>query len=184
MKTAPHLNEGTFQPRGGTPLIDAAYKTIKAVEESLKGDTKTKVTICIQTDGEENSSMEHDYKDLTALIKEKQALGWEFIFMGAGIDAYAQATAMGIAAQNTMSYGKDRQSTVAAFASAAFNTTGYAAGRMANTSFTASQRNASGDAFYKNRLDLGGAAPRHTVGVVQTQIPVKPKKGTVDDITL
>ena len=81
-----------FRPRGMTPLIDAACTTIRAVASSLEeaGKTEgTKVVIAIQTDGDENTSQENSWSDLKALIAEKEAEGWEFVFMGAGIDAYA-----------------------------------------------------------------------------------------------
>src|SRR6516164_7611268 len=49
------LDASSYQPGASTPLIDAAYKTIKAVEKSLNGGNP-KVVICIQTDGHENAS--------------------------------------------------------------------------------------------------------------------------------
>ncbi len=45
------LTRDTYQPRASTPLIDAAYKTIEAVEASLVSRPAEKVVICIQTDG-------------------------------------------------------------------------------------------------------------------------------------
>jgi hypothetical protein len=44
------LSRETYEPRASTPLIDAAYKTITAVEASLVGAPAAKVVICIQTD--------------------------------------------------------------------------------------------------------------------------------------
>ena len=52
------LTMESYQPGASTPLIDAAYKTIKAVEKSLNG-SNPKVVVCIQTDGHENASTEH-----------------------------------------------------------------------------------------------------------------------------
>jgi hypothetical protein len=74
--------------------IDAAYKTIKAVEKSLNG-SNPKVVVCIQTDGHENASTEHTWDELNALIKEKSAAGWQFNFLGTGIDAYDTGAHMG-----------------------------------------------------------------------------------------
>ena len=45
------LTDETFQPRGSTPLIDAAYATIEAVGEAVAKPKAPKVVICIQTDG-------------------------------------------------------------------------------------------------------------------------------------
>src|SRR5262245_31493327 len=81
------LTPASYQPGASTPLIDAAYKTIKAVEKSLKG-SNPKVVVCIQTDGHENASTEHTWDELNALIKEKSAVGWQFNVLGTGIDAY------------------------------------------------------------------------------------------------
>src|SRR4051794_12591414 len=56
------LNEETFVPRGGTPLIDAAYYTIRAVEAVVAIRTdKPRIVVCIQTDGEENQSADHTW---------------------------------------------------------------------------------------------------------------------------
>src|SRR5690349_9546632 len=57
--TAPDLNEETYVPRGRTPLIDACYKMIKAVEEAVARGGIDKVVVCFQTDGQENASREH-----------------------------------------------------------------------------------------------------------------------------
>jgi hypothetical protein len=59
------LDAASYQPGASTPLIDAAYKTIKAVEKSLNGRSP-KVVICIQTDGHENASTEHTW-DATSM---------------------------------------------------------------------------------------------------------------------
>src|SRR5262245_60445054 len=69
-----------YQPGASTPLIDAACKTIRAVEKSLKGGNP-KVVVCIQTDGHENASTEHTWDELNALIREKTAAGWQFNFL-------------------------------------------------------------------------------------------------------
>lgn len=172
----------TYQPRGGTPLIDAAYKTIKAVESALPSrKDKPKIVVCIQTDGEENQSTEHTWESLSALVKAKIADGWQFNFMGAGIDAYAQGAKMGIAAMSTMSYDPSKvQTTLAAFAASAHNTMSYASGDAANTDYSFVQRGASGDAFAHKAaqapdLDLTTAASTAS----------KPKRPqTVSDFTL
>lgn len=142
----PDLRRGDFVPRGGTPLIDAACTTIRAVADSLaEGDGQTKVVIAIQTDGEENASCENGWSDLKALVREKEDAGWEFTFMGCGIDAYSQGARMGIARAKTVSYGKDRASTLAVFAETAVNTAGYASGTAASMAYSAEQKLRAGD---------------------------------------
>src|SRR5215468_82268 len=112
------LTMESYQPGASTPLIDAAYKTIKAVEKSLNGRSP-KVVICIQTDGHENASTEHTWDELNALIKEKSAAGWQFNFLGTGIDAYDTGSRMGVAAMATMASGRTPQQVRASYASLA-----------------------------------------------------------------
>jgi len=143
------LTDETFQPRASTPLIDAACKTIEAVGEALaRRSDDPKVVICIQTDGMENASTEHTWEELNLLIKQKSQLGWQFNFMGAGIDAYEQGRQMGIPAAATVSYDKaSRPATVRAFAAAAENTVAYAEDRAPTVGFTPMQKRAAGDRF-------------------------------------
>ncbi len=143
------LTDETFQPRASTPLIDAAFKTIEAVAKAVaQRDVTPKVVICIQTDGQENSSTEHSWAELNLLIKEKAGLGWQFNFMGAGIDAYEQGRQMGIPAAATVSYDKaSRQATVGAFAASAENTAAFARGEAPTVAFSSAQKRAAGDRF-------------------------------------
>ncbi len=150
IKSAPELSKDNFQPRGSTPLIDAAYKTIKAVEAAVGDDKETKVVICILTDGHENCSAEHTWADLNALIKDKTALGWQFNFMGAGIDAYDQGAKMGISSVNTMSYDSaDPVAMASAFRGRASATVAYASGLSSNLSIGDAEKQAAGDRFVK-----------------------------------
>lgn len=148
----PLLTDATFEPRAGTPLIEACIKTINAVETSLRHrDDSPRVVICFQTDGEENQSgAEYTWDRLSTLIAAKKGAGWEFIFMGAGIDAYQQARSMGIGVANTVSYGKGHDHTIAAFAASAQNSGAYASLRSANTMFGALQKQSAGDVFDPN----------------------------------
>ncbi len=151
---APALTDKTFMPRGSTPLIDAAYTVIEAVEESLTGRPKdTKVVICIQTDGEENCSRSHTWEQLSALIKAKQEKGWQFNFMGAGIDAYQQGAKMGIAVASTMSYdSSDLRATKSAFAVRGMSTASYASGATADMTIGLAEKQLAGDKFIPGTL--------------------------------
>lgn len=140
------LSSADYRPRGGTPLIDAACATIRAVAESVEGRENVRVVIALQTDGEENTSVENEWRDLKALISEKEKLGWEFLFMGCGIDAYDQGSKMGISPGKTLSYGKDPMATRAAFEATAVNTALYAGGTAASMDYSVHQKNSAGDA--------------------------------------
>lgn len=160
IKQVPDLNNESFQPRASTPLIDAAYKTILAAASAAKSDEN--VVVCIQTDGEENASVEHKMDDLNRLIKEKSDLGWQFNFMGVGIDAYKYGAQMGIQHSNTMTYGSGLAETQAAFASNATATgrfsaargLGGVAGQMANTGYTVGEKAAAGDPTAKGKAGV------------------------------
>lgn len=143
----PDLQPDQFRPRGTTPLVDAACTTIRAVRESLEGRDDVKVIFAIQTDGLENASRENRWEDLRALISECEETGWQFNFMGCGINAYGQGARMGIRSENTVSYGKDLLETRAAFAATAENTRLYASGARADVSYTPEQKLRSGDRF-------------------------------------
>lgn len=148
IQDVPLLTDKTFSPRGGTPLIDAAYKTILAVEDACKReDIAPKVVICIQTDGEENASSQYNWDQLSSVVKAKQEMGWQFNFMGAGIDAYKQAARMGVSVANTMSYNNMAATTDMAFAASAANTMSYARGMAESTGYTAAQKTAAGDEY-------------------------------------
>ena len=159
------LDRNTYVPRASTPLIDAAYTTIKAVEASLTGDTETKVVICIQTDGQENESKDYGWGDLSTLVKEKTALGWQFNFMGAGIDAYDQGARMGIAVDQTLSYDHlDPMAHKAAFMAAAENTRSFSRGAVKSTSYSDEQKRAAGDKYTGSAAGHGrkAASKAHT----------------------
>lgn len=148
-KDAPLLSRDNYVPRGGTPLIDASMNVIEAVEKKLaEMPIGTKAVVCIQTDGQENESRKYTWADLKAKIEAKQEAGWQFNFMGAGIDAYQQAAHMGISAGQTMSYDSDDVvATAAAFSETAANTMSFSSGRSMNTGYSSAQKLRAGDKF-------------------------------------
>ena len=174
------LDRKVYVPHGCTPLIDAAYKTIKAVEKAVEGDANTKVVICIQTDGHENASREHTWDGLNAIIKEKTAAGWQFNFMGASIDAYEQASRMGIGTAQTMSYDSQNVgATQAAFVASASNMRAYASGQSLSTNYSTAQKTAASDAYAG--LHQANVPMQHPI---PAKVPAQPAKGLVDDFEL
>ena len=89
-------------PRGGTPLLDAIGKGVAHLRAQQAKAPATQTVIMIVTDGEENSSREWTKDRVTALIDEIGKLGMQTLFLGAGIDAFAEAGGMGFAMTNTM----------------------------------------------------------------------------------
>lgn len=101
----PALSNKNYSPAGGTPLYDAIGKTIAAFDRKIARDKlKGNFLFVIQTDGNENASVEYDRATIFELIKQKTAKGWTFAFMGADMDAWKSASALGVNRQNTMSY--------------------------------------------------------------------------------
>jgi hypothetical protein len=106
--------EFKLRPRGGTPLLDSVARSINDLGERLskmsEEDRPSKVLIVIQTDGEENSSLEYTVEKLRALVERQQKeYSWQFMFLGADIDAYSDAGGIGIARGSTMSFGNNTQ---------------------------------------------------------------------------
>ena len=147
----PNLNMQGFVPRGMTPLVESATKTIRALDEAIKKKKeKPKVVVAIQTDGYENASgPEYTWEALKALIETKKNDGWQFNFLGAGIDAYDQAAKMGVHAGGTVSYdSSDPAKTRSAFVGLASNTAGYASGLAATTDWNDQQKSDAGDQYF------------------------------------
>lgn len=98
-----------LQPRGGTALLDGMGRFITETGEALakKKDKNRpgKVLIVIVTDGEENSSNEWTRKAVKDLITQQRGIyNWEFVFLGANMDAVAEADSFGIARGSAMSF--------------------------------------------------------------------------------
>jgi Mg-chelatase subunit ChlD len=106
------LTERTFRPRGGTPLLDATGDLITkaAVREQQRrtlGKRREVVTFVTITDGEENQSRRYSRQDIVRLVKDKEAAGWSFVFLGAGLDAYGEAGAIGYDPRSVQAFAPD-----------------------------------------------------------------------------
>lgn len=108
-------------PRGNTPLFDAIGKTIKRTRDRVASLGRT-VLFLIITDGQENASREYKKGDIKKLIEERTAAGWVFSYLGANVDAFAEAGALGIALSNTANYVTDTVGVKYAFAAASCST--------------------------------------------------------------
>lgn len=95
----PELTRQSYEPRGNTPLYDAIGECVRRVEAKNRA-----VIMLIITDGMENASTEFTKESVKKLIKEKEAEGWTFAFLGANIDSYAVGGSIGVAAQNVANY--------------------------------------------------------------------------------
>jgi hypothetical protein len=95
--------------RGSTALLDAVGKTILDVglrlSQTNEEERPGKIIFVITTDGMENASREFTYKKIKELIiHQQEKYNWEFIFLGANIDASKEADSIGISKNNAYSF--------------------------------------------------------------------------------
>ncbi|MBE5806824.1 MAG: hypothetical protein E7317_00570 [Clostridiales bacterium] len=114
-KVAP-LTEREYFVRGSTALLDAIGGAIHHIGNVHKyaraEDVPEKTLVVITTDGMENASHIYDLKKVKAMIERQQAkYGWEFLFLGANIDAVGTAAGFGIDAAHAVDYKADAQGT-------------------------------------------------------------------------
>lgn len=95
-----------YQPRGQTALVDAIARTILSMSDRIETmeEKPTRVVVAIVTDGLENASHEFTAEKVKALVKEKQELGWDFIFLGADLDAVQTAGRYGFSPDASATY--------------------------------------------------------------------------------
>lgn len=154
---AMHLSPGNYQPGGGTALLDAVGNAIVETDATLRQCDGAKAIVVIQTDGEENASHYYRLNQIKAMIEERQGRGWQFVFIGAGINAFADAEKMGIYGMQTMSYSPSTRGTSAVFGAMASNTMAYATGQNANMAFTTAQSTAAGEPLTILRAKMASA---------------------------
>jgi uncharacterized protein YegL len=116
------ITEKEYFVRGNTALLDAVGRTIAKIDNAQKHTSEVeraeKVMFVITTDGMENASREYDYDKVRQMIeRQKKELDWEFIFLGANIDAVATAARFGIAADRAANYHADAKGTTLNFVS-------------------------------------------------------------------
>lgn len=116
----PELTAETYNPNHMTPLYDAIGKTIVAMDA-----VPASHLLVIITDGEENSSAEYKKDDIQKMIKDREAKGWRFMYLGANQDSWANSSAMGIAAGNSINFVASATGTQKAFRTVAAATMAY-----------------------------------------------------------
>lgn len=101
--------EFVVDPRGRTALLDATGRFITEIGEqlaSLPEEQRPGAVIClIMTDGFENASRQWTWDAVKALItQQREVYGWEFIFLGANIDAVEVGARMGVDANDALTF--------------------------------------------------------------------------------
>lgn len=110
------LTEKDYEVGGTTALLDAIGATIQKIGNAQKRTNEAeragKVMFVITTDGLENASSEYTHEKIRAMIaRHKEEYKWDFLFLGANIDAVATAKKFGIAEEFAAEYLADSQGT-------------------------------------------------------------------------
>ena len=109
------MTDRDYYVRGCTALIDAIGMTVKRIEDihryARPEDVPTHTLFVITTDGLENASKEYTAARVKKMIEEKKKAGWEFLFIGANIDAVGTARDFGIDADRAVNYHADHKGT-------------------------------------------------------------------------
>jgi len=110
------ITEREYTVRGTTALLDAIGKTIHKIGNAQKNTAEPeracKVLIIITTDGLENASRSYTPERIRMMIdRQKEQYGWEFIFLGANIDAVETAGRIGIHRDMAVNYMADESGT-------------------------------------------------------------------------
>ena len=116
LNAVPRLTEKEYYVRGCTALLDAVGGAIHHIgnvhKYAREEDRPGKTLFVITTDGMENASREYSYQRVRAMIEgQKEKYGWEFLFLGANIDAAREAARFGIDADRAANYHADREGT-------------------------------------------------------------------------
>ena len=115
IRRVPRLTRDDYRCCGCTALLDAvggAIKHVDLVQSVLpEGYRADRVLFVITTDGMENASRRFTYPKVRHMIERRRQRGWEFLFIGANIDAAAEAGHLGIAPDRAADYLADARGT-------------------------------------------------------------------------
>ena len=112
----PRMTRKDYYVRGCTALLDAVGSAIHHIgnvhKYAREEDRPEKTLFVITTDGMENASRRYTYEKVRSMIEhQKQKYGWEFLFLGANIDAAREAARFGIAPERAANYHADHRGT-------------------------------------------------------------------------
>lgn len=110
------ITDKEYYVRGCTALLDAVGGAIHHIgnihKYARREDVPEKTMFIITTDGYENASRRYDYETVRRMIqRQKEKYGWEFLFLGANIDAAKEAARFGISTDRAVNYKCDEAGT-------------------------------------------------------------------------
>ena len=114
------MTEKEYFVRGSTALLDAlggAVHHIGNVHKYARAEDRPQKTLfVITTDGMENASRQYTYEKVQAMIRQRrEEYGWEFIFLGANMDAVEEAKRFGIGPEGAVDYLADKAGTALSY---------------------------------------------------------------------
>ena len=112
----PAMTREDYWVRGCTALLDAVGGAIRHIgnvhKYAREEDRPERTLFIITTDGMENASRRYDYREVKAMIEQmREKYGWEFLFLGANIDAAREAARFGIRPDRAANYHADHRGT-------------------------------------------------------------------------
>ena len=115
------MTDQQYYVRGCTALLDAVGGAIHHIgnvhKYAREEDRPAKTIFVITTDGMENTSKNYSYDKIQKMVrKQQEKYGWEFIFIGANIDAYAEAQRLGVRKERAVNYVHDDIGTAKVYA--------------------------------------------------------------------
>lgn len=110
------ITEREYYARGCTALLDAVGGAIHHIgnvhKYTREEDVPERTLFIITTDGMENASRRYSYRDVKDMIERQQKkYGWEFLFLGANIDAARMGESIGIDRKYSVDYLADTRGT-------------------------------------------------------------------------
>ena len=121
LETVPSMTDRDYTACGCTALLDAIGTTIEHISDIHRyirpEDVPAHTVFVITTDGMENASKQFDAAQVKSMVeRKKEEFGWEFLFLGANIDAIATARRFGISEDRAVDYRTDAAGTALNFA--------------------------------------------------------------------
>ncbi|MST52806.1 vWA domain-containing protein [Hornefia butyriciproducens] len=112
LEELPQMTDKEYYVRGCTALLDAVGGAIRHIgnvhKYAREEDRPEKTIFVITTDGLENASREYSFERVKRMVeRQKEKYGWEFLFLGANIDAIETAGKFGISADRAANYHSD-----------------------------------------------------------------------------
>lgn len=138
------LSDKTYTPRGSTALLDAVGRAISSTGIRLhkmdEVDRPGKVVFVIITDGAENASREYSLSKVKEMIKlQQETYKWQFVFLGANIDAISVGAGLGVANGNSMKFAANSIGTQSLYADTTANLKAFRSNTKLDMSYTADQ---------------------------------------------